>query len=80
MSGPFWPEICLKGLISGLIGQISGLRGLISDLRGQISGLIELRRPGMGRTNDKQPHRLTKVPCVLHDFVPFRAAAQKPGD
>ena len=43
-------------------------------LRGQISGLRE-RGGGDGWTNKRLDER--KSPCVLQDFVPFSAAAQK---
>ena len=44
-------------------------KGQILGLRGQISGLMKERT---NRQMDKQ-----KSPCVLQDFVPFGAAAQK---
>ena len=58
----------------GLRGQIQGLRGQISGLRGQISGLR-----GPGGTNKRKDKLMDqqKSPCVLQDFVPFGAAAQK---
>ena len=51
-----------------------GLRGQILGLRGQISGL---RGPGGDERTDKRMNERTKVPCVLQDFIPFGAAAQK---
>ena len=60
--------------MSGLRGQISGLRRQILGLRGQISGL---RGPGGDERTEGRTNERTKVPCVLQDFVPFGAAAQK---
>ena len=46
------------------------------EYHGKFTKIEERARVGGGRTNEQMDKR-TKVPCVLQDFVPFGAAAQK---
>ena len=50
-----------------------------TDLRAERADLRELGGGTDGRTNGRTDGRTNeqKSPCVLQDFVPFRAAAQK---
>ena len=57
--------------IGGLLFAVSGLKSVLSGLKSALLGLREMDGQMDRGTNER------KSPCVLHKFVPFRAAAQK---
>ena len=68
----------MKSILSGLISALSGLKPALTDSRSERADFGPERAWGGwtdGQTDGRTDER--KYPCVLQDFVPFGAAAQK---